>query len=341
MFFIYFIFRIVNCGSLIRRPTMSSAERRSRKIHTDRFAYRDDPYRRDLLPIPSFSQDNTCNNCKRPGHFARDCPHVSICHNCGLPGHIVSECSTKSLCWNCREPGHMANSCTNEGICHSCGIAGHRAKGCTARQLPPGDLRLCNNCYKQGHFAADCTNEKACNNCRMTGHLARDCRDDPVCNLCNVAGHLAVKCPKTDGLAGDRRPRGIRGVHRRGGYNRDQYEEDIVCRNYQQMGHMSRDCTARLMICRNCGGRGHIAYDCPSARFVNNQFPLSFDFQLLKPDIRLRNHYIFRHSHRFRRYRTPSVHRPCHRPSIFVDYFLLDMCIGDFVYEPMDNCINL
>ncbi|XP_042984733.1 DNA-binding protein HEXBP-like isoform X1 [Carya illinoinensis] len=208
-----------------------------------------------------FSRDNLCKNCKRPGHYARECPNVAICHNCALPGHIASECTTKSLCWNCREPGHMANNCPNEGICHTCGKAGHLARECTALPLPPGDLRLCNNCYKQGHIAAECTNEKACNNCRKTGHLARECPNDPICNLCNVAGHMARQCPKTN-LIGERGGGGGGGI-RSNGYR------DIICRNCQQIGHMSRDCMGPLTICHNCGGRGHLAYECPSARFMD------------------------------------------------------------------------
>ncbi|CAA2974148.1 zinc finger GIS2-like [Olea europaea subsp. europaea] len=228
-----------------------------RKIRTQRYSYRDAPYRRDLRQ--GFSQNSLCKNCKRPGHFARECPNVAICHNCGLPGHIASECSTKSLCWNCREPGHMAGNCPNEGICHTCGKAGHLARDCEALPLPPGDLRLCNNCFKQGHIAADCTNDKACKNCRKTGHLARDCQNKPVCNSCNISGHVARDCPK--GNVFDERGSGIRG----GGYR------DIVCRNCQQVGHMSRDCMS-MAICHNCGGRGHMAFECPSGRFMD-RFP--------------------------------------------------------------------
>uniref|UniRef100_A0ACD5TIP5 Uncharacterized protein n=1 Tax=Avena sativa TaxID=4498 RepID=A0ACD5TIP5_AVESA len=267
--------------------TMSSRSPppKDRRMRTVRTSYRDAPYRRDRdgRRGPSRSASDLCNNCKRPGHFARDCPNVAVCHACGLPGHIAAECSSKDLCWNCKEPGHMANSCPNEGICRNCGKSGHIAKDCTAPPMLPGEVKLCNNCYKPGHIAMECTNEKACNNCRKSGHLARNCTNEPVCNLCHVAGHLARQCPKSDEIierggpppfrGGDSLFRGgdvpfrAGGAAFRGGYS------DVVCRACNQVGHMSRDCMAgAFMICHNCGGRGHMAYKCPSGRLLD-RFP--------------------------------------------------------------------
>ncbi|KAI3807527.1 hypothetical protein L1987_23457 [Smallanthus sonchifolius] len=246
---------LVGCNFDLKMSSDRSRSRSpmDRKMRTERSSYRDAPYRRDSRR--GYSQSDLCKNCKRPGHYARDCPNVAICHNCGLPGHIASECSANSLCWNCREPGHMAGNCPNEGICHACGKKGHRARQCT---LPPGDVRLCNNCYKQGHIAADCTNDMACKNCRKTGHIARDCINDPVCNSCHVAGHVSRDCPKGSMMVDER-------GGPRGGFR------DIVCRKCQQVGHMSRDCVD-LIICRNCGGRGHLAFECPSGR-LTDRFP--------------------------------------------------------------------
>ncbi|KMT00342.1 hypothetical protein BVRB_9g216530 isoform C [Beta vulgaris subsp. vulgaris] len=185
----------MSSGSRSKNKSRSKSRSRSpvnRKIRSERQTFRSAPYGRD--ESRGFSQSNLCKNCKRPGHFARECPNVGICHNCGLPGHIALECTTKSLCWNCREPGHTVSSCPNEGICHRCGKGGHQARDCAVPPLPPGDVRLCNNCYKQGPLAPECTNDKACNNCRRTGHLARDCTNEPVCNLCNLSGHVVRGC---------------------------------------------------------------------------------------------------------------------------------------------------
>ncbi|KAL4575113.1 hypothetical protein LXL04_021954 [Taraxacum kok-saghyz] len=150
-------------------------------------------------------QDYLCNKCKRPGHFARDCPNITVCNNCGLPGyaiifhHIAAECTSTTMCWNCKKSGHLSNACPNDPVCHMCGKVGHLARDCHNATVSSYDARLCNNCYKSGHTAADCTNEKACNNCRKTGHLARDCPNEPVCNICSISGHVARRCPKLGG----------------------------------------------------------------------------------------------------------------------------------------------
>nr|POF23639.1 enoyl-coa delta isomerase 1, peroxisomal [Quercus suber] len=204
-----------------------------------------------LIEVNLLGQDYLCNKCKRPGHFARDCPNVTVCNNCGLPGHIAAECNSTTMCWNCKEPGHLASQCPNDPVCHMCGKIGHLARDCTNPGLPAHDARLCNNCYKQGHIAADCTNEKACNNCRKTGHLARDCPNEPVCNICNISGHLARQCHKST-LASE-----IGGPFR-----------DIVCHNCGHPGHISRDCVS-IVICTNCGGRGHQSFECPSGRMFD------------------------------------------------------------------------
>ncbi|CAN6935853.1 unnamed protein product [Brassica oleracea var. botrytis] len=273
----WFVVELVVGMSSMSRSRSPSRDRsrsrspRDRRMRPERSSYRDAPYRRgEREPRRAFSQTNLCNNCKRPGHFARDCPNVSVCNNCGLPGHIAAECTAESRCWNCREPGHVAGNCSNEGICHSCGKTGHRARDCTNPVSRAGDLRLCNNCFKPGHLAADCTNDKACKNCRTSGHIARDCQNDPVCNICSISGHVARNCPKGDSSYSDR-DRGSR--VRGGGMQRDGFGR------MGRDGGMQRDGLSRggrdgggvgaMIICHNCGGRGHMAYECPSARIAD------------------------------------------------------------------------
>ncbi|KAG8374316.1 hypothetical protein BUALT_Bualt11G0119000 [Buddleja alternifolia] len=138
-------------------------------------------------------QDTLCKNCRRPGHFAQECPNDAVCNNCGLPGHIAAECTSRTMCWNCKEASHLASQCNNDPTFHICNKKGHLAREC----FESSDSRVCNKCFKAGHIAIDCTNEKACNNCRETGHIAHDCVNEPVCNLCNVSSHVARQCPKT------------------------------------------------------------------------------------------------------------------------------------------------
>ncbi|KAF2318724.1 hypothetical protein GH714_010314 [Hevea brasiliensis] len=134
----------------------SGSPPRAKRFRTNA-SYRDAPYSRDHR---KYRQDYLCNKCKRPGHFARDCPNMTVCNNCGLPGHIAAECNSTTMCWNCKEPGHLANQCPNDPVCHMCGKMGHLARDCYNPSLPAHDARPCNNCYKPGHIAADCTNER-------------------------------------------------------------------------------------------------------------------------------------------------------------------------------------
>ncbi|KAD2805110.1 hypothetical protein E3N88_38487 [Mikania micrantha] len=234
----------------------------------DRASYRDAPYKRDK---PAYRQDYLCNKCRRPGHFARDCPNATVCNNCGLPGHISAECTSTTMCWNCKESGHVSSECPNEPVCHMCGKIGHLARDCHSPNVSSYDARLCNNCYKPGHVAAECTNEKACNNCRKTGHLARDCHNDPICNICSISGHVARQCPKS----GSVKPGLPSFLGPAGSSLRDDPFRDMICRNCGRPGHISRDCVHMVIICTNCGGRGHLDIECPSAR-VYNSFDAAF-----------------------------------------------------------------
>ncbi|XP_071723411.1 uncharacterized protein [Rutidosis leptorrhynchoides] len=224
-----------------------SPSRAKRFRANDRSSYRDAPYaiardRRD------YRKDRLCNKSKRPGHFTRECPNVTVCNNCGLPGHIAAECNSITTCWNCKNPGRLSIHCQNDPVCNMCGTTGHLARECISSTLPAHDARLCNNCYKPGHITFECTNEKSCNNCRRPDHLARDCTGEPVCNICNISCHLARRCPKTAENGGGR-----------GGPFRD-----VARRNCGVLGHISRECVS-IVVCNNCGGRGHKAFECPSA----------------------------------------------------------------------------
>ncbi|CAJ0827080.1 617_t:CDS:2, partial [Entrophospora sp. SA101] len=66
----------------------------------------------------------TCTNCNRKGHVAKNCYAKSIkyndvpqklCHNCGRKGHWAKDCYASKQCNNCNGKGHLAKDC-NKGV---------------------------------------------------------------------------------------------------------------------------------------------------------------------------------------------------------------------------------
>eukprot|EP00850_Spirogloea_muscicola_P000870 SM000003S11115 [mRNA] locus=s3:1031108:1033925:+ [translate_table: standard] len=204
-----------------------------------------------LVPGPRRGMD-VCNNCRRPGHYARECPNAAVCNKCQKAGHLAASCPNEVLCRNCKQPGHVAADCANEAVCNLCGTLGHLARACPAAtgggggsgiaagapcsQASPADTPwtsppLAASSDSPGHIAAECTNEQACNNCRQPGHLARDCMNLPVCNTCGQEGHIAFDCSSGGGALGAGTTYGGAGAYR-----------GVACHSCGQVGHIARNC---------------------------------------------------------------------------------------------------
>lgn len=152
--------------------------------------------------------DNTCRRCKKPGHFARECPEPrdDNCFNCGQPGHMSRDCTEPKkprggdrACRKCNEVGHIARDCPNSGgggedrACHKCRETGHLARECPSSAFGAaagggGGGMKCYNCQQYGHKSSECTDEpvereygsdpRTCNKCGQKGHISRDCREE-------------------------------------------------------------------------------------------------------------------------------------------------------------------
>ena len=56
---------------------------------------------------------NVCTYCRRPGHYAPQCPVrlETECFNCGEKGHKAMMCEKGVRCFHCGEYGHRLDEC--------------------------------------------------------------------------------------------------------------------------------------------------------------------------------------------------------------------------------------
>ena len=115
----------------------------------------------------NFSGNNSgCFNCKKPGHFSRECPEKSgmKCFNCDQTGHMSRECPDK------------ASSGTSGSVCYNCNQSGHFSRECPEKQNSSGSV--CFSCNKTGHFSRECPEKQSrtkCFSCNEFGHMSREC----------------------------------------------------------------------------------------------------------------------------------------------------------------------
>jgi cellular nucleic acid-binding protein len=106
-----------------RRPRED--ERRGREERSDAGVNDRNPYKRSP---GSVGGSGICYQCRRPGHFARECPQSRqlvdgqpvmmmsppprTCHRCAQPGHFLKDCPEKEkICYQCHRPGHISIDC--------------------------------------------------------------------------------------------------------------------------------------------------------------------------------------------------------------------------------------
>lgn len=190
-----------------------------------------------------FRQDYLCNKCKRPGHFARDCPNVTVCNNCGLPGwEFPCLISVDPFMFYQRKKKKHKNLAS----LHDCESW---FSVILINLLSAERCWLFYYCYMilySRHIAAECNSTTMCWNCKEPGHLASQCPNDPVCHMCGKIGHLARDCTNPGLPAHDTR----------------------LCNNCYKQGHIAADCTNEK-ACNNCRKTGHLARDCPNEPVCN------------------------------------------------------------------------
>ncbi|MQL93809.1 hypothetical protein Taro_026454 [Colocasia esculenta] len=156
---------------------------RDRKIRTERFSYRDAPYRRDFRDdqiyaiiasdldtlqenVPMLlsaitvvfldcTNEKACNNCRQTGHLARDCPNEPVCNMCNVAGHVARQCPKADMLADrgaaaAAAPFYRGGGGYRDVVCRTCNQVGHTSRECM------GPMMICHNCGGRGHLAFEC-----------------------------------------------------------------------------------------------------------------------------------------------------------------------------------------
>lgn len=110
------------------------------------------------LKLSSISSNDRCYHCKKPGHFAKQCPIK--CPRCGYNTHNEVDCYAIK-----HKNGYYIDACTR------CGYNTHNKE----------------NCYATTHK----------NGYNITEYEYRKARENNICSRCSQKGHYRITCYET------------------------------------------------------------------------------------------------------------------------------------------------
>ncbi|KAJ7652371.1 hypothetical protein DFH06DRAFT_535134 [Mycena polygramma] len=113
--------------------------------------HHEDPPENPVAPVDPRPAFLICNNCRREGHNAGNCPKPLLCRACGGEGHRRKDCPNPDparvalltagpgripTCFRCGLEGHRITECEQQPVCYGCGQPGHHHNDCPIN--PPG-----------------------------------------------------------------------------------------------------------------------------------------------------------------------------------------------------------